>query len=207
MTTLMYKNVVPKKIYYNDTEVKKVYYNNIQVWAPPPISGTLSVGNTITFDSKKWIVVHNNGNLWYLAHLTIIKSTAFGSNTIYKGSTIAELCTTWMNENISDNAKLFMQNVTVENVTNKVFIPTYTQASSNTSGFSWYTSGDSATNYAHRIAKYKDSITADPGYWWLSTGRDSEAHVYCIGTEGAIGLHVPTALTFAGFRPHICIQL
>lgn len=206
MATLMYKNIVPKKIYYNNTEVKKVYYNNVQVWATPPISGTLAIGNTVTFDSKKWIVVHNSGNLWYLAYLTIVKNTAFGSNTTYKGSTIAELCTTWMNENISDNAKLFMQNVTVENVTNKVFIPSYIQATSNSSGFSWYTSGDTQTNYSHRMAKYKDSPMADPGSWWLSTGKDS-SHVYCISTEGVIGLHVPTTLTYAGIRPHICIQL
>lgn len=206
MATLMYKNVVPKKIYYKNAEVKKVYYNNVKVWAPPPISGTLSVGNTIIFDSKKWIVVHNSGNLWYLAHLIIAKNTAFGSNTTYKGSTIAELCTTWMNENISETAKLFMQNVTVENVTNKVFVPSYTQVSSNSSGFSWYTSGDTETKNSHRIAKYKDSFAADPGCWWLSTGKDSSL-VYFVGTGGIIGSHAPTYLAFAGIRPHICIQL
>lgn len=158
-----------------------------------PISGTLAVGNTVTYDNRSWLVVHHVNKLWYLALSEIWQNTAFGSSNTYNGSTIATLCTTWMNNYISSNAQQFMQNVTVQGVTNKVFIPTYDQCNSD---FEYYNG-----NASHRICKYNGSNAT----WWTSS-PSSSGGVYYVRSDGSILNFSNFPSSSFGFRPHICIS-
>ena len=189
--TLRYNNTIPGNIYYNNAKVQNVYYNNTKVWSASPLSGTLSVGNTVTFDNKTWRVVHNTGNQWYLALSTIVENTTFGSNNVYRGSTLAGKCVSWQSANLSATALEYCNDVTVENVTNKVFIPTYAQVNG---GFSYYNSN------ANRICQLNGS-----NWWWWASSPD-RSYVYVVRYDGAIygGYKLNNSL---GFRPHICITI
>lgn len=156
-----------------------------------PISGTVAVGNTITFDGKSWVVVHNTGNLWYLALSTIYSKTVFGSNTTYKGSTLASASANYQTQQLSATALEYCNDVTVENVTNKVFIPTYAQVNS---GFSYYNSN------ANRICQ----LNGTNSHWWTSSPYSS-SNVYVVSSAGTIYGDRPS--NSFGFRPHVCITL
>ena len=156
------------------------------------IEGILQVGQLITFDGMKWRVVHNDGNLWYLAFNTIEESMKFGDDNTYSGSNIANRCVTWMNAYISAKAKNFMQDVTVSNVTSKVFIPTYDQVNG---GFSYYNSN------SNRIATKSDGTAI---FWWTSTGSTTDS-AYAVSSSGVLQSGVGIKSQF-GFRPHICIE-
>ena len=156
-----------------------------------PISGTVAVGNIVTFDNKSWRVVHNVGSQWYLALAEMTETTIFGSNTTYKGSTIASKCVTWQSSNLSATALEYCNDVTVNNVTNKVFIPSYEQVNG---GFSYYNSN------TNRIC----NLNGSTNYWWTSSPYGS-SDVYRVNGTGAIGSYSPGVSN--GFRPHVCIAL
>ena len=189
--TLRYNNTIPGNIYYSNNKVQNVYYNNVKVWSAIPLSGTLSVGNTVTFDNKSWIVVHNSGNQWYLATSDIIELIEFGSSDNYNNSTLANRCVSWMNENLSVTAQAYMQNVTVNGVTAKVFVPSFGQVNG---GFSYYNSN------SRRIC----NLNGLAYYWWTSNKLYGNADY--VGADGT--LYSDTGWNIKkGFRPHICIQV
>ena len=156
-----------------------------------PISGNVAVGNLITFDNKTWRVVHNTGNQWYLALSTIVENTTFGSNNVYRGSTLAGKCVSWQSANLSATALDYCNNVTVENVTNKVFIPTYAQVNG---GFSYYNSN------ANRICQ----LNGVNDVWWTSSPYGS--FVYFVNIDGGVFNDLSPSRNY-GFRPHVCITL
>lgn len=196
--TLRYNNTIPDNIYYGGTPVQNVYYNNIKVWSSSPVSGTLAVGNLVAFDNKSWRVVHNDGNKWYLALSEIYSMTEFGIiGSVYKGSTLAAVANTYQTQQLSATALEYCIDVTVHEVTNKVFIPTYAQV---VFEFSYY-KGTEDVN-ANRICNYN----GNPGYWWiLPPGNPGDSRdVYNVNADGTIGnrfYHTNSV----GFRPHICI--
>ena len=153
-----------------------------------PLSGSLAVGNTVTFDNKSFLVVHNSGNQWYLANPTIVENTIFGSNNTYKGSTLASKCTNWLS-NFSANAQTFMNNITVNGVSAKVFVPSYEQVNG---GFSYYNSN------SRRVCNLNGSAY----HWWTSSPVSSSL-VYYVYSDGSIRNGDPGSSY--GFRPHICI--
>ena len=178
-----------------------VYYNKVLVplhkgdepSSDIPLSGDLAVGNLVTFDDKSWRVVHNEGTKWYLASSTISENTQFGSNTVYKVSTLANKCASYLN-NFSANAQSFMQNVTVNGVTAKVFVPSFEQVSG---GFSYYNSND------NRICDY-DQPNASKAYWWTSSPYlEDTGRSYCVDDIGMFSASY--IWDNHGFRPHICI--
>ena len=157
-----------------------------------PLVGDLAVGNLVTFDNKEWRVVHQEGTHWYLGLSTIVENVVFGNNSIYKGSTLADKCTSWMNENLSATALNYCNDVTVNSVTNKVFVPSYEQIKG---GFSYYNSD------ANRICNLNGSAF----YWWTSS-PGSGGRVYSVATGGTIyNGDVPSSS--CGFRPHVCINV
>ena len=157
-----------------------------------PISGNVAVGNIITFDNKSWRVVHNSGNQWYLALSEIYSNTQFGSNTVYKGSTLAGVANTYQTQQLSATALEYCNNVTVNNVTNKVFVPSYEQVNG---GFSFYNSN------ANRICQFNGNNS----YWWTSSPYSS-GNVYGVYTDGSIFRNFYPGNSY-GFRPHVCITL
>lgn len=163
-----------------------------------PLTGDLAVGNTITFDDKSFVVVHNEGTKWYLAKEYITDQTTFNSSksSVYNGSTVASMCNTYLTQ-FSDNAKNYMVDVTVNNVTNKAFIPSYEQVNG---GFSWYNSNANRT-----VKRDTDKVNMS---WWTSSAYSNNT-LYAI--EGGSSLSTGSILTKTydstlGVRPHICID-
>lgn len=164
-----------------------------------PLTGDLAVGNTVTYDDKSFVIVHNDGTKWYLAKEYISDQNVFNSSTsaTYLGSTLASTCDTYLAQ-FSDNAKTYMVDITVNNVTNKVFIPSYEQVNG---GFSYYNSN------TNRKVK-RDSDNAIMG-WWTSSGYNSANLIYRIvgGTSSDSGtITTATYDNVLGIRPHICID-
>lgn len=163
-----------------------------------PLTGDLAIGNTITFDDKSFVVVHNEGTKWYLAKEYITDQTIFNSSksSVYNGSTLASMCNTYLTQ-FSDNAKNYMVDVTVNNVTNKAFIPSYEQVNG---GFSWYNSNANRT-----VKRDTDKVNMS---WWTSSAYSNNT-LYVI--EGGSSLSTGSILTKTydstlGVRPHICID-
>ena len=164
-----------------------------------PLTGDLAIGNTVTFDDKSFVVVHNEGTQWYLAKEYITDQTTFNSSksATYLGSTLASTCDTYLAQ-FSDNAKKYMVDVTVNNVTNKVFIPSYEQVNG---GFSYYNS-----NANRKVKRDSDNNIMS---WWTSSGYNSANLIYRIvgGTDSDSGtITTATYDNVLGIRPHICID-
>lgn len=163
-----------------------------------PLVGDLAVGNLVTFDNKSWRVVHQEGTYWYLASENIVSRTPFGSNNVYKNSTLANVATTYESEQLSTTAKEYCIDVTVENVTGKVFIPTYDQCNG---GFEYYNSN------TNRLCYYEGYTIS----WWTSSrGTKTSGTVYGIRTDGSIyeyGNGYGYLSDNDGFRPHICLNI
>ena len=159
-----------------------------------PYTGTLSVGNKITFIGKEWLVVNKTSNQAILARSVIESQTPFGSNSTYNGSTLASVAKSYEN-NFSGANKVLLSlmcpETTVNGVTAKFFVPSYDQVNG---GFTHF---NSSTN---RICKYNGS-NAD---WWTSS-PDYDSDAYCVSSDGGIGsLGVGNSY---GFRPFVALAL
>ena len=119
----------------------------------------------------------------------MVETTEFGRNNVYRGSTIANKCASYLN-NFSASAQSFMQNVTVNGVTAKVFVPSYEQVYG---GFSYY------NNNANRICQ----LNGVNSYWWTSSPIGG--YISSVNTAGMLDGDAPDRNL--GFRPHICITL
>ena len=159
-----------------------------------PLVGELKVGNLVTFDNKEWRVVHQEGTQWYLAAKDIYSITSFSTgNLAYKNSTLANVASTYESEQLSAIAKEYCLDVTVEDVTAKVFVPTYDQCNG---GFEYY------NNNANRICNYNSSARA----WWMSDRYGTSGGMrYVYATGETTGSSTPTLGN--GFRPHVCINI
>ena len=169
--------------------------NEIGIGATQGISyfiNNTTVGAIVLFNYKYWRVVHVDGSTVYLALEQIEQATAFGSNTTYSGSTIAELCNTYMN-NMAPDSLALCQSITTSNVTSKVFIPTKTQVAST---FAWY-------QYEVNRMVYQNGTGQA---WWLSTSYNTN-YAYYINTNGIISYASGSPGNSYGFRPHVAIKL
>lgn len=216
---LQYGGVTPNKIYYNNTEVKTVYYNNTKVWEYKLFEGTLAVGNTVIFDNKSWIVVHDKVD------------SGSGANRIY--SWVLALSTTYGDpvqfHNIDENiswTRSYMYNTIIPNfiatmsstaisllftvVGTKVFLPSCNNlrfwSSSDTSvAFGYF---DYYTSNKNRICNDQNG---NPTWWWTreinSTGSSDsiQKNVYSVSDEGKQN-SLTRIITYHGFRPHIHIK-
>ena len=180
--------------------IKALFYNGVSVplsssstsSSDIPLSGELVVGNLVTYDDKTWRVVHNEGTKWYLASKDIIEDTQFGSYNVYAKSTILARCAVYLS-NLSDVAQKYIINTTVNDVTFKVFVPSYEQVNG---GFSYYSSKE------NRICNYNGNKYA----WWTSSLYDNSSNhpAYGVTTGGIFSISTPSSAY--GFRPHICID-
>lgn len=159
-----------------------------------PLTGELAVGNLVMYDSRSWRVVNNVGTKWYLASENIIEKTEYGAGAkTFADSTIAKLCTIYLNTMTADALKYM-----VEINNSKIFIPYQTQAEGGSNGgFTYYATA------SNRICKYKGSATE----WWTASPYNSSyggSNAYYISTNGSLTYAITTANY--GFRPHICID-
>jgi len=120
------------------------------------------------YPSITWQVQHLDGNYAYLALYPITERSVFGSSTTYSGSTIAQKCTDYLNNTIPNVAD-YLEEVTVNGVTAKVFIPSKAMYQTE-----WNWPKTSASNRSCMIngayIAYCTSTAADSGSVWSVSG-------------------------------------
>ena len=168
----------------------------------------LTLGQTdvyfTAYPSIKWCVDHLDGDYVYLGGYNINETTAFGSNTTYSGSTIASKCTTYLNNTIPNVAQ-YLEDVTVEGVTNKVFIPTYYQFSGQTrySDTSGPVFAYPSASRANRMGCY---AALSSKAMWLSTASGSSYVCYVDGGGSVCDDGYGTPSSSYGFRPEVKVR-
>ena len=157
-------------------------------------TGTLSVGNKITFIGKEWLVVNKTSNQAMLARSVIESKTIFGSNSTYSGSDLANTAKTYEN-NFSGINKVILAaccpQTTVNGVTAKIFVPSYDQVNG---GFSHF------KNNTNRICQYNGSNDN----WWTSS--PSGSYAYCVSSDGNVNSYGYVGGSY-GFRPFVALAL
>ena len=154
-------------------------------------TGNPTVGSTIKFKGKNWIVAHKSGNNIYVSDSVIESDTMFGSDSEYRGSTLSSAASTFQNNlNLTVAEQNLIPNTTVNGVTAKVFVASREQMNS---GWSYFNSS------ARRICKYNGSAQI---YWTSSPGEDGD--VYIVAANGGLDPGGNSRATY-GFRPSICL--
>lgn len=123
-------------------------------------------------------------------------STIFGSNNTYAGSTLASIAAEFTNS-IADDSLAKCHNVTVNGVTNKVFVPSYEQVNG---GFSWLNSNERRAEFLTASAATSNGYT----FWRTSSpGTGGSYYAYCVGSDG----HNYDNLVrdSYGFRPFVAV--
>ena len=163
---------------------------------PAPLTGILAVGATVTFDSKSWIVMHNDSNVWYLGFSTVTSSITFGIGDHYSETNLLKTCNSWLSENLSDNALNYCIDVTIDDATSKVFVATQSQLE---------TEWDIIKNYyVGRLAK-AGGVSSGGGNYWIS-GSYGYYPRY-IDSNALIRSWTGSMNDKCGFRPFIAIQV
>ena len=158
------------------------------------VNVSAATGNYVTIGTRQYLITHTDSSNVYVALRYWEESTQFGSNTAYSGSTIANKCTTWYNDNVpalwKTNADAFNV-VTVAGVTAKCFIPAYTWVNG---GWPYF------NNIDRRI--FTDS-SGHPYAWWTSTAGPS-GYMWRVDDDGNLSNSNPGS-TY-GFRPCLAIK-
>ena len=160
------------------------------------ISGNVELGNYVDMGGYTWLVCHIDDNDFYLILNTIQETCKFNDEytLVCVGSDIANKCSSFL-ATLPGPVQTLLQMTSVEGVTAKIFIPSYSHMNG---GFSWFNSN------SRRIA-CDESGTPIP--YWLSTSGYSE-HMYTIDASGAISdrKYYPMEGPL-GFRPACRIAL
>lgn len=158
------------------------------------------------YPNLKWCVDHLDGDYVYLGLYNASEKTAFGSNTAYIGSTIAAKCNTFLNSTIP-NVSECLEPVTVNGVTNKVFIPSHKMMSGTANPYDGSDANDPTFDWPsaskdNRVACVSDWLTIS-NHFWLSSPYVSGylSRVDNAGNFGALGPN-----TSFGFRPEVKVR-
>ena len=173
-----------------NTNSSKNYYVNVAA----------SVGQYVTIGTSQYIITHVNSANVYVTLRYWEQNIRFGSSgtTTYAGSTIANRCTTWYNDNVPSQWKNEANAFNTEyvgGVMAQCFIPTADQANG---GWSYFNSN------SRRI--FTDS-SGNAHTWWTSTPNTSSSpgDVLYVTNYGDINyFNFPTAAE--GFRPAFAIK-
>ena len=160
-----------------------------------PYYGTLTLGQIIKYCGKDWILCHIDNKKHYLAIVGMPETTTFGDSNIYAGSTLASRASAYQDSLMNAHniyATKYLSDVTVNDVTSKVFVASSAQMNG---GFSYFNGDD------RRIAVYNG---AGHGYW-TSTTATSIGYVDFIRSDGS--LQSAYYGESFGFRPFICLSL
>lgn len=192
--TIFVKDVSSAGYYYKYQTVQsptKGNVANIEIKCDDVLyTGNPTVGSTITFKGKSWIVAHKNGNNIYVSDSVIESMTTFGNNTTYSGSTLASVASTFQNSlSLTSNEQALIPNTSVNGVSSKIFVASYEQMNG---GWSYFNSD------TRRVCKYKGSAQV---YWTSSPYSGST--VWCVSTDGSLSSSFPG--NSFGFRPSVCL--
>lgn len=192
--TIFVKDVSSAGYYYKYQTVQsptKGNVANIEIKCDDVLyTGNPTVGSTITFKGKSWIVAHKNGNNIYVSDSAIESMTTFGNNTTYSGSTLASVASTFQNSlSLTSNEQALIPNTSVNGVSSKIFVASYEQMNG---GWSYFNSD------TRRVCKYNGSAQV---YWTSSpTGG---GYVWCVRAGGYLDYSSPGHSY--GFRPSVCL--
>lgn len=146
-----------------------------------PDKSQLTLGNTVTFADKEWIVSHVTGTEAYLT----LKSLSDESTWYY----LQNVCNTFALQ-LTDSQKECLKSVTAGNTSGKVFVATRDQMDG---GFSYFSS---------------DSMRSVGRTYWTSTeyGSDDAWHV---DSDGYLDYthYDDSKSDRRGFRPSVCVDL
>lgn len=160
------------------------------------IVGEIALGNKIDMGDYTWLVCHKTANYFNLILNTISEECQFDEYELhseYANSAIAEKCMAFLSS-LSGPVQNLLQSVSVEGVTNKIFIPTYSQMNG---GFSWF------NNNSRRIC-YNTTGSA-VSYWTSTESNEPRRYVYYVGGNG--GFQESNVERILGFRPACRIKL
>lgn len=152
-----------------------------------------ALGEVVYFNAYpdiKWQVQHIDGNYVYLALYPMTERSTFGSDATYSGSTIASKCTTFM-DNTIPNVTDYLEEVTVNGVTAKVFIPSKAMYEAD---WDWSKAGSS-----NRICQLNGSNMA---YW--TSSPYSSGGVWFVTDDGDFYDNSP--YYSRGFRPAVKVK-
>ena len=160
-------------------------------------TGTLSLGNKITFIGKEWLVVNKTAEQAILARSVIESKTAFhDSRNAYNGSTLAGVAKAYENKFSGTNKTIlttFCPQTTVNGVTARIFVPSYEQVNG---GFSYFSSNEK------RICQYNGSNDL----WWTSSPNPGDDnYAYYVYSDGSIDSN--NVSSSYGFRPFVALAL
>lgn len=148
-----------------------------------------SVGSELTIGSYTYIVCHVDSNTVYAITKNLQGSTVFGNNTTYAGSTLAQKCTDWYNNNVPSNWKTynFFRSVSVNGVNSACFVPSYEQFNG---GFSYF---------------YSNERRACDGSWYWTSSAYSPGTLWYVSRDGNLNLYEYNPSDMRGFRPCLAI--
>ena len=156
-------------------------------------TGSPTVGSTITFKGKSWIVAHKSGNNIYVSDSVIESTTPFGDDVNYLGSTLANVASTFQTSlSLNTAEQTLIPNTTINDVTAKVFVANYAQMNG---GWSYFNSD------THRNCKFNSGNQ----WYWTSSFKDSN-DVWIINRSGGLSVYFDgPEKDEGGFRPSICL--
>jgi len=170
----------------------------VTVFVNPLNKDSMTLGdNTVYFTaypSIMWQVQHIDGDYVYLALYPMTETSQFrSSGSSYSGSIIAQKCAEYLTNTIPNVAR-YLEDVTVNGVTAKVFIPSKAMYDTE---WDWPKSGQS-----NRICYLNGSNTA----YWTSTAYDSR-YVWIVLRDGDLyGYNIIPNDNSRGFRPAVKVR-
>lgn len=147
-----------------------------------PNKNDLTLGNTITWAGKQWIVAHTTSTEVYLTLAELSGKSTWNN--------LQSTCTSWNNSNLNDDQRACLKSITAGNTSGKVFVATEVQM---TGGFSYFNS-----NSRRNVGDY---------YWTSTEVSTYPYNAYSVSSNGYIDYFGDSKSTPNGFRPSICIDL
>ena len=141
-----------------------------------PDMSSLTVGNTVTFADKEWIVSHKTDDTFYLTLKGVLGNSTWDD--------LQKNCATFANS-LSEAQRKRLKSVTAGNTSGKVFVATKDQMDG---GFSYFNS---------------DSRRKASDWYWTSTEGGSLV-AWSVYTGGSLGVYIQSDSN--GFRPSVAIR-
>ena len=189
------------------------------------------LGGSVTIDGIEWIVVDKDISRAVLASKDIYSLTPYNqfSYPYYKTSTLSKVAQNFEDTVLSTETKKWLNDVTMEEVTAKVFVPSdYYLDPANADAYEWYAvtiekgSGFlKVYEYPNRACNYQGS----PKNWWVSNrvgverteqSTDSYKNLGAVRSAASSGTSQTTQIGYIvfpqlignnwGFRPHMEVK-
>ena len=144
-----------------------------------PDMSSLTVGNTVMFADREWVVSHRTSTEAYLT-LKNLSSESTWRN-------LQNACINFADQ-LTEDQKACLKSVTAGNTSGKVFVATYEQMNG---GFSYFNS---------------DSRRALNEVYWTSTGI-GPIYAQYVRIQGSLYAGDVSQTTSIGFRPSVCIDM